>query len=272
MSVPGWAPRRRAERRPEGPAAIGTVRPVSGYWEEHPLAPAIEEVARGSFKRREPPEIEGSGYVVRSLEAALWAFHRTGDFRSGCLAAVNLGDDADTTGAVFGQLAGAVYGASNMPPEWLEKLALTETILHFADALLDLAGGSRRRGRGVMTRGIHTIGAEGERLLADHLARQGRCVERSDSRTFDLIVDGQYAEVKSTTRPYSALGFIGLTQNQYDALEAGVRFSLYLVCNTADPAHLEIIEISSEALRDQEPTVEATYYFYRRQLDAAKGR
>lgn len=97
--------------------------PVPGYWDTHPLAPAIDEVAAGSFKTREPPEIQGSGYVVKSLEAALWAFHRTEDFRAGCLAAVNLGDDADTTGAVFGQIAGAFYGASGIPGDWIEKLA-----------------------------------------------------------------------------------------------------------------------------------------------------
>lgn len=117
----------------------------------------------------------------------------------------------------------------------------------------------------------YSVGAEGERLLSRHLEDQGRSVEDSDSTTFDLIVDGQYAEVKSTAGPFAALGFIGLTQNQYDALESGLDFSLYLVCNLADPANLEIVEIPANALREQEPTVEATYYFYRSQLDAAQG-
>lgn len=72
--------------------------------------PKIEEVARGSFRRKAPPEIAGSGYVVRSLEAALWALDRTETFRDGALLGVNLGDDADTTGAVSGQLAGAISG------------------------------------------------------------------------------------------------------------------------------------------------------------------
>ncbi|MCY7379484.1 MAG: ADP-ribosylglycohydrolase family protein, partial [Gemmatimonadaceae bacterium] len=84
--------------------------PVAGLWEREHLHPAIAVVAAGSFKWKEPPAIRGTGYVVDSLEAALWAFSRTDDFRSGALAAVNLGDDADTTGAVYGQLAGAYYG------------------------------------------------------------------------------------------------------------------------------------------------------------------
>ncbi len=85
--------------------------------------PEIAEVADGSFRQKKPPEIAGSGYVVKSLEAALWAFHDAHDFREAVLKAVNLGDDADTTGAVCGQLAGACWGESGIPGEWLEGLA-----------------------------------------------------------------------------------------------------------------------------------------------------
>jgi ADP-ribosylglycohydrolase len=75
--------------------------------EIYALALEIDEVAAGSFKWREPPQIKGSGYAVRSLEAALWAFQRGDRFRDGALLAASLGDDADTTGAVYGQVAGA---------------------------------------------------------------------------------------------------------------------------------------------------------------------
>lgn len=71
-----------------------------------PLQPPMEAVATGSFRDREPPYISGRGYVVKSLEAAHWAFYNAG-FREAVLRAVNLGDDADTTEAVCGQLAGA---------------------------------------------------------------------------------------------------------------------------------------------------------------------
>jgi ADP-ribosyl-[dinitrogen reductase] hydrolase len=100
----------------------------------------VELVAAGSFLTKEPPEIRGTGYVVESLEAALWAFDRTDTFRDAVLAAANLGDDADTTAAICGQLAGAYYGASAIPDEWLEKLAMRERIEEMADALLDLSG------------------------------------------------------------------------------------------------------------------------------------
>jgi ADP-ribosyl-[dinitrogen reductase] hydrolase len=109
--------------------------PIPRYWDEHSLAPEIDDIASGSFRHREPPEIAGTGYVVKCLEAALWAFHRSSSFEEGCLSAVNLGDDADTTGAVYGQLAGAYYGEAGIPVSWRRKLALRETIETFADRL-----------------------------------------------------------------------------------------------------------------------------------------
>ncbi|MCJ7566530.1 MAG: ADP-ribosylglycohydrolase family protein [Anaerolineales bacterium] len=109
--------------------------PVPLLWRTEPLAPAIADIAAGSFKEKEPPEIKGGGYVVHCLEAALWAFNKSEDFRSGALMAVNLGDDADTTGAVYGQIAGAFYGEEGIPLEWREKLALLDVLLNLANGL-----------------------------------------------------------------------------------------------------------------------------------------
>jgi ADP-ribosyl-[dinitrogen reductase] hydrolase len=109
--------------------------PVKSYWDAHPLAPGIHAIAAGSYRRKEPPEIHGTGYVVKSLEAALWAFHKTDSFRDGCLLAANLGDDADTTAAVYGQLAGAFYGESGIPQSWLDKLVKRHLIAFLADRL-----------------------------------------------------------------------------------------------------------------------------------------
>jgi ADP-ribosyl-[dinitrogen reductase] hydrolase len=82
-----------------------------------PLHPLIEKVAAGSFRNKQPPDIRGSGWVVQSLEAALWAFHDAASFEEAVLRAVNLGEDADTTGAVCGQFAGAYWGESGIA-EW----------------------------------------------------------------------------------------------------------------------------------------------------------
>ncbi len=109
--------------------------PVFGYWAKKPLVKEIGEIASGSFKRKEPPEIQGTGYVVKSLEAALWAFNKSKSFEEGCLLAVNLGDDADTTGAVYGQLAGAFYGVEAIPRSWRDKIAKKDLILSLADRI-----------------------------------------------------------------------------------------------------------------------------------------
>ena len=109
--------------------------PVQGLRERDPLAEKIARVAAGSFKDRNPPDIKGTGYVVDALEAALWAFHRSDGFREGALLAVNLGDDADTTGAIYGQIAGAHYGAETIPATWRDKLTIAAKITSLADRL-----------------------------------------------------------------------------------------------------------------------------------------
>jgi ADP-ribosyl-[dinitrogen reductase] hydrolase len=109
------------------------------FWNENSLDQKIAAIAAGSFKRKDPPEIRGTGYVVESLEAALWAFDRSESFREGALLAVNLGDDADTTGAIYGQIAGAFYGAEGIPPEWRVKLAMHDFIREKADQLFAIA-------------------------------------------------------------------------------------------------------------------------------------
>ncbi len=109
--------------------------PVQGLWERSPLTEKVAEVANGSFKHRGPPEIRGTGYVVESMEAALWAFHKSRNFREGALLAANLGDDADTTAAIYGQIAGAHYGAEGIPSEWRKLLTLATEIASMADDL-----------------------------------------------------------------------------------------------------------------------------------------
>lgn len=73
------------------------------------------------------------------MEAALWAFHASDTFEEGALLAVNLGDDADTTGAVYGQIAGAYYGMTGIPNAWLDRITMKDEITAMADALYALS-------------------------------------------------------------------------------------------------------------------------------------
>ncbi len=95
----------------------------------------VRSIARGDYQHKLESYIHGSGYVVRSLEAALWCFLKTDSFRDAILRAVNFGDDADTTAAVCGQVAGAFYGESGIPDEWLERLVMRKEIQDLADQL-----------------------------------------------------------------------------------------------------------------------------------------
>ena len=107
-------------------------------WDHKPLAPKIAAIASGSYIKKNPPDIKGTGYVVESLEAALWAFYNSESFEEGALMAVNLGNDADTTGAIYGQLAGAYYGEEGIPEKWKRVLAHRGLITQFAEELFDL--------------------------------------------------------------------------------------------------------------------------------------
>ena len=101
------------------------------------LSPRVLFISAGEYKEKSRDEIRSSGYVVHTLEAALWSVWKTDSFRDAVLTAANLGDDADSVGAVAGQLAGALYGASGIPPEWLAKLAWREKIEKLAGELFD---------------------------------------------------------------------------------------------------------------------------------------
>ncbi len=106
------------------------------------LSPAVAALAQGDYRHKTLDQIRGSGYVIQSLEAALWVFDRTASFKEAVLAAVNLGDDTDTTGAVVGQLAGACYGLDGIPSGWLDKLHQREEITALAESLFAQGLGS----------------------------------------------------------------------------------------------------------------------------------
>lgn len=89
----------------------------------------------GTWRGKARSKINGSGYVVHSLEAALWSVGRTADFERAVLHAANLGQDADTTAAIAGQLAGALAGAAALPQAWLAKLAWRDRLTNAATAL-----------------------------------------------------------------------------------------------------------------------------------------
>lgn len=100
------------------------------------FGPEIAHILSGSWRYKSRQQIRSSGFVLHSFEAAMWCFGQTDSFRDAVLLAANLGDDADTTSAITGQLAGAFYGIEQIPSEWRQRLAWYDKIETVGRALL----------------------------------------------------------------------------------------------------------------------------------------
>jgi ADP-ribosyl-[dinitrogen reductase] hydrolase len=117
-----------------GHAKLDAVNAVSvAPW----MSPRLQSIAACDYLSKSEGEIQGSGYAVACLEAALWCFCKADSYEGAVLTATNLGDDADTTAAVCGQLAGAFYGASAIPGRWLERLSSRDQISDWAERLVE---------------------------------------------------------------------------------------------------------------------------------------
>jgi ADP-ribosyl-[dinitrogen reductase] hydrolase len=98
----------------------------------------VNDIAMGSWEIKTRNEIGSTGFVIDTLEASVWAVMNNHDFESAVLAAANLGKDSDTTAAVTGQIAGALYGLEGIPCKWMDKLAWKDKILTRAKLLFNL--------------------------------------------------------------------------------------------------------------------------------------
>jgi len=104
------------------------IEKAEGYYAEHPEYPAFSRLFSGDLRTAEAAEIKSSGYVVDTLEAAIWCVLTTDSYRDCVLKAVNLGDDTDTIAAIAGGLAGLLYGFDAIPEAWVSQLALRQKL------------------------------------------------------------------------------------------------------------------------------------------------
>ncbi|WP_299588473.1 ADP-ribosylglycohydrolase family protein [uncultured Microbulbifer sp.] len=100
-----------------------------------PNSEKVFSIAKGEFLQQSYEELTGSGYVIESLISALWCFFNTDSFHEAILLAANIGNDADTTAAICGQIAGAYYGISGIPEEWQQQICWSEDIILLAENL-----------------------------------------------------------------------------------------------------------------------------------------
>lgn len=122
----------------EGKEALALA--IAGTKLQHPAL--SERFAKYSdisaWKAVEEDQVVSSGWVVDTLETALWAFFKFDAWREGALAVVNLGGDADTVGAVYGGLAGTFYGMEAIPAEWTDGMQKKKLISQVADEIAKL--------------------------------------------------------------------------------------------------------------------------------------
>jgi ADP-ribosyl-[dinitrogen reductase] hydrolase len=102
-------------------------------------SPRLQDISGATYREKAERDIRGTGYVVDSLEAALWCFWHSESFEEAVLRAANLGDDADTTAAVCGQLSGAHWGHEAIPKPWRDRLTMHAEIVETAERLFDAA-------------------------------------------------------------------------------------------------------------------------------------
>ncbi len=171
------------------------------FWNHGPLHPAVEGVVRGSWKKKSPPAIRGTGYCIDALEAALWAVAGADDYSSAVLRAANLGDDADTTAAIAGQLAGARFGASAIPAAWINRLAMRTRIESLADGLFTRA--SSQPLPWAFDPSFHAWWVEPGRILAGEYPGSPRA---EDARLkLSLLADAGIRTIVDLTTPNDAL-------------------------------------------------------------------
>jgi len=110
--------------------------PDKDYYQQYPQCDELRSLTRGDYKAKHDSEVDSTGFVIDALEAALWSFYHTHTYDEGLLKAVNLGGDADTVGAIYGQLAGAYYGFEAIPIKWVQGLASNEKISAICNGLI----------------------------------------------------------------------------------------------------------------------------------------
>jgi ADP-ribosylglycohydrolase/protein-tyrosine phosphatase len=217
------------------------------FWRWGALHPAIETVTRGSWRTKEPPAIRGSGYCVDALEAALWAVSGAEDFRSAVLRATNLGEDADTTAAIAGQLAGARWGMSGIPPEWRERLVGFDRISSLATRLYDAGDDTVRPWP--FDPALHAWWAEPGRTLAGEYP--GAVDEAKAMLKVNLLVDAGARTFVDLTeagelRPYAHLVDRAAKARRLDLRHR--RFPIRDLGVTTDHDYAEILD----AIRDEQ--------------------
>lgn len=118
-----------------GQSKAGLCQRFAGYTFTHPVL--VERFAPygsvSDWASKTDADIRSSGWVIDTLECAMWAFYKFETWADGALAVVNLGEDSDSAGAVYGALAGVFYGVEAIPQRWLDAMQNADLIREIAE-------------------------------------------------------------------------------------------------------------------------------------------
>lgn len=115
-------------RKPEKASILLGIQKSSEFYQDHEEYPRFSRLFSEGFSSLTVEEIRSGGYVVDTLEAAVWCLMNSDTYKSCVLKAVNLGGDTDTIAAIAGGLAGILYGDAALPEAWITQLADSEMI------------------------------------------------------------------------------------------------------------------------------------------------
>jgi ADP-ribosyl-[dinitrogen reductase] hydrolase len=108
-------------------------------FENSVMSDSVKDLCRGFYKTKPREGISTSGYVIHSLEAALWALHKYDTFIDGMKELASMGEDTDTVCCIYGQMAGALYGLDAVPKQWIKKLQRKDMVMNTVKSLVDVA-------------------------------------------------------------------------------------------------------------------------------------
>jgi ADP-ribosyl-[dinitrogen reductase] hydrolase len=212
------------------------------FWQWGDVHPQVAAIAAGSWRDKEPPAIKGTGFCIAALEAAMWAVDGAADFRSAVLRAANLGDDADTTAAIAGQLAGSRWGASGIPSDWRSQITSRERIETMAERLYLAGSGAADEGVWPHDHFVHTWRVGSGLVLAGEYPADPVDPKRT-SEKINLLVD---AGVRT---------FVDLTTEQDGLAPYDRQLSAAAVARGLDLRHVNIpitdMSVASVEVYDQ---------------------
>lgn len=172
---------------------------------------AVLDIVNGSYRSKEVDDIKSTGYVIHSMEAALWCFWNTSSFVEGASLAASLGGDADTVAAIYGQIAGAFYGEESISESWQKKIIFAPLLQAIMDEVYRISAAPEAAGPSEEFTAVHSRYMQLESANEEVIRRTRPCPKMFTKRTeFDdhvrkIAESFRASAMASPDGPYNAI-------------------------------------------------------------------